>query len=89
MNQDKKKAPSSGVLRAIDTRKVNQMSNSKNIRPIKPGQAVRSGLDGTLGVTTSIQNPRGWITVMFVGSIEMTRFRADELTVIDVAEVAA
>ena len=72
-----------------DKRKVNQMSNTKNIRPIKPGQVVRSELDGTLGVTTSIRNRHGLITVMFVGSVGTTRFNAFELTVIDVSEVAA
>lgn len=88
MHQDKKKAPA-GQGEGKDTRKVNQMSTSKNIRPLKPGQAVRSELDGTLGVTTSIRSRHGLITVMFVGSVGPTRFRAYELTVIDVSEVTA
>lgn len=62
---------------------------SQNIRPIRPGQAVRSELDGTLGVTTSIRNPRGWISVMFIGSIGTTKFRADELSVVDLAEAVS
>lgn len=55
--------------------------------PTKPGQAVRSELDGTLGVTISRVRQNGLITVIFVGSVTDGPFKAADLTVVDVEEV--
>lgn len=89
MNQDKEKTPGAGTPRANDPERTNNMNQDTNSGPIKPGQAVRSELDGTLGVTTSIRNRHGWISVMFVGAIGTTKFRAYELSVVDLVEAVA
>lgn len=57
MNQDKKKAPSSGVLRAKDTRKVNQMSTSKNISPT--GEDLRDSGQHIVEVNDSVEANAG------------------------------
>ena len=57
MNQDKKKAPSSGVLRAKDTRKVNQMSTTKANRPT--GEELRNTGQHIVEVNDSVEANAG------------------------------
>lgn len=56
------------------------------MRPTRPGQAVRSELDGTLGITISGVRPNGNITVIFQGSETDGPFKAYELTVTELTE---
>lgn len=59
MNQDKKKAPSSGVLRAKDTRKVNQMSTTKANSPT--GEDLRNEGQHIVEVNDSVEANAGKI----------------------------
>lgn len=54
--------------------------------PTKPGQPVRSLLDGTLGVTLTPVRPNGRITVMFIGSAYDGPFEAADLAVTRLGE---
>lgn len=56
------------------------------MRPTRPGQAVRSELDGTLGITLSRVRPNGLITVIFQGSETDGPFNAYELIVTRLTE---
>lgn len=56
------------------------------MRPTRPGQAVRSELDGTLGVTITGVRPNGNITVIFIGSDYDGPFKAADLTVTELTE---
>lgn len=59
---------------------------SEQTRPDRPGQAVRSNLDGTLGVTTTRVRPSGLMTVMFIGSDFDGPFSPSDLTVVNLTE---
>lgn len=54
--------------------------------PDRAGQAVRSKLDGTLGITASGLNSDGYIDVMFIGSIGLVPFDSKELELTELAE---
>lgn len=54
--------------------------------PDRAGQAVRSKLDGTLGITASGLNSEGYIDVMFICSIGVTPFDSYELELTELAE---
>lgn len=57
MSQDKKNAPSSGVLRARDTRKVNQMSTTKANSPT--GEDLRNAGQHIVEVNDSVEANAG------------------------------
>lgn len=54
--------------------------------PDRAGQAVRSNLDGTLGITASGLDSDGYIDVMFIGSIGLVPFDSQELELTELAE---
>lgn len=57
-------------------------------RPDRAGQAVKSTLDGTIGITASGIAGGDYIDVMFLGSIGRVAFKTFELTVIDIQEAS-